>query len=670
KLFKSKTYKNKIHGLVIKGNNNQINKTTINSNNNTGILINGSNNKFIQNTIKTNKNGIHQTAGKKNYFNYNYIFNKKYNLYLSKGSANAEYNWWGENKAYKVKNTKINRYVTAYLDAPNTLKLKKIHNIYVKFKDDKNKKLKKPIPSLKVKFKFDGEYTPLSYNVTKNLAKGKIRVSNYGFYTLKVIIDNQTLNKYYLGDSKGKEYDLNLYIKKLFKKEGVKASPNIIHSTRKSVLNNLKSFKPRPNPYSSNNKGMTPNLQSNNYLNDLYSLIQGAYNINIPKNSVLNSNFGKLLLITSLLNPVPGATFQIYTAGKFIDAILNSNGDPWKFINANYLTIPGYNYINKLNINGIPAGHGIKIILDIALCIDNNGKMSIGGFLINVASLIITILTAGTGTGVIAGIKTGGKVLLRSILPKSAIKFLSKIAKYADDISRFIGGNLPKFLKNISFKTVKEFSMDVIKLFGNLNPFHLTVRIFKSFKSRVLQKIGEDIKVFGEAFKITTEGFGAFVKTINSYVHKTFKDITPLSNLQHFIKGTSSYLTNNLNLKAISKFITDGPANISYLANHAKKAIVNAKNVIVNTVKTVVKKTANTIKAITQKSYNTVTNAYNGAKKTFSRIRNNIYNGGKSLYNKSKNAFNKVYNGVKSVYNKSKNLIIKGYKKFTSLIKL
>ncbi|KZX10385.1 hypothetical protein [Methanobrevibacter curvatus] len=110
------------------------------------------------------------------------------------------------------------------------------------------------------------------------------------------------------------------------------------------------------------------------------------------------------------------------------------------------------------------------------------------------------------------------------------------------------------------------------------------------------------------------------MKTINSYAHKAFKDITPLSNLQSFIKGTSSYLTNNLNLKAISKFITDGPANISYLANQAKKAVGNAKNVIVSTVKNVVKKTANTIKAITQKSYNTVVNAIMELKRHFQEL--------------------------------------------------
>ncbi|MDR3063693.1 MAG: hypothetical protein LBU40_06105, partial [Methanobrevibacter sp.] len=213
KLFKSKTYKNKIHGLVIKGNNNKINKTTINSNNNTGILINGSNNKLIQNTIRSNNIGIYNKIGKNNLYGYNNIVNKKYNLYLKKGQSKAEFNWWGKNEIYKVKNAKINKYVIAKLVAPETISLKKKQSFYVIFKDSKNKKLKLSILSLNLKSSFyngDNKIFTKNLNVSKN--KGEIanfNISKLGIYSLKSQIDSQLLFKNYfmLYDKKGYSSD-------------------------------------------------------------------------------------------------------------------------------------------------------------------------------------------------------------------------------------------------------------------------------------------------------------------------------------------------------------------------------------------------------------------------------------------------------------------------------
>lgn len=195
------------NGILLRGSSNQLNGNFIQYNSNYGLHVEESKNKIIQNTIRGNRVGILHKKGSSNFYNYNYIVNEKYNLYREKGSINANYNWWGENKVAKVKNTKITRYAVAKLILPkvNYLKPNKTYKITLILIDNKNKRLNKTIPSTKAQFQFlkrinkkwhNGTIYPNNQTLKYNKAEFKIKTDKkYLIYYLKAKIDNQKLGK-------------------------------------------------------------------------------------------------------------------------------------------------------------------------------------------------------------------------------------------------------------------------------------------------------------------------------------------------------------------------------------------------------------------------------------------------------------------------------------------
>ncbi len=195
------------NGILLRGSSNQLNGNFIQYNSNYGLHVEESKNKIIQNTIRGNRVGILHKKGSSNFYNYNYIVNEKYNLYREKGSINTNYNWWGENKVAKVKNTKITRYAVAKLILPkvNYLKPNKTYKITLILIDNKNKRLNKTIPSTKAQFQFlkrinkkwhNGTIYPNNQTLKYNKAEFKIKTDKkYLIYYLKAKIDNQKLGK-------------------------------------------------------------------------------------------------------------------------------------------------------------------------------------------------------------------------------------------------------------------------------------------------------------------------------------------------------------------------------------------------------------------------------------------------------------------------------------------
>jgi parallel beta-helix repeat protein/predicted outer membrane repeat protein len=599
KILKSKIYKNKNHGLTIKGNLNKLNKTIIYNNKNVGIVVKGSKNKFLQNTIKSNRIGIHHKTGSKNYYNYNFIVNTKYNLYRVKGSINAEYNWWGGNKKAKIKNSKINKYVTAYLTAPNTLKLKKAYNINVKFKDNKKKKLKLNIPSLKVKFSFTGVISPLSYTVTKNIAKAKIKVNQYGYYKLIAKVDNQKLYKYYIGDSKGKVYDLKVYISMLLKKEGVKANKALVNSLAKKANKNAnEANKAEHKTYLSLRDYLSKSLK--NMSDGPGKWFLGMILTNMPKYSL--NQFIKAGGLQSLFSQGPlGFLANYYMTGKIQDANKKNNGDLLKILGDSFIKIYGYSNINKVEGSEI-----WKTLLEIGVGIDKNGSMSIGDTLLNLAAMLLTF---GLG-GVVPKLGKSALTAISKIFPKTVITTATQLFKgLTKTITKFGDNYLSKFLLDFfSDYSLRKGIVDVSKMLsGDFTDLLKQI-------SKIPQLKGMDPVI--DAINIYKKGFSGLV----GYLSK---------NVLSKIPG----------LKKIATFL-----NIRSDLNAVKKGVGNSVNKIIKSVKSNVKSVASKIKAAAKKTYSAV-------KSVATKIYNTVKSGVTKVYSAVKSVATKVYSTVKSGVN-------------------
>jgi predicted outer membrane repeat protein/parallel beta-helix repeat protein len=598
-IIKSKTYKNKENGLIIKGNYNQINKTII-SYNNVGIFLNGSKNKIIQNTIKSNNVGIKHKTGKNDYYNYNNIVNKKYNLYLEKGSVNAEFNWWGENKKAKIKNAKINRYVTASLVTPNILKLKKVYNIYVKFTDDKNKKLKYDIPALKVGFSFNGLFSPKSYNVTKNIAKGKIKVKQYDYYKLLAKVDNQKLYKYYIGDSKGKVNDLNKYISMLLNKEGIKPNKLLVTSIAKKIIKDINKINQKADhkTYLLIRNSLSKSLK--NMKDGPEKWFLGMILANMPKYTF--AQFIKEGGLRNLFSQGPlGFLVNYYTTGKINDANKKNNGDLLKILGDSFIKLYGYS-----NINNVWGSENWKIILEYGLGIDKNGNMSIGDALLNAVSILFSF---GLG-GIVTKLGKTGLTSLSKIFPKSIINTSTQLFRRLSALSKNVADKfLPQvFLDFFSDYSVRQGIVDVSKIFT-----------------------GDYTGVLKQITKIPQlKSMGPLVDAVNIYT-KGFK-------------GLVGYLDKNILSEISSLNRITAFTNFRAHVNNVKKGInssISSIKSVVNSVNKTVKTKATQIKA-------TITKTLSSTKAGLKNLYNGIKAGATNLYNNFKSTATSWYNGAKS----------------------
>ena len=607
KVSKNTMNKNK-NGIIIKGSSNQLNGNYANTNSKYGVHIDGSKNKLIQNVIRKNSIGIYHKIGNNNVYQHNNIVNKKYNLFLKKGSVDAEYNWWGKNQAYKVKNTKISKYVVAKLTAPNVLKLKKRYNINVKFLDNKNKKLKMFIPSLVVKFSFEGEFSPYVYKVRKNIAKGKIKVSQYGFYTLLAKIDSQNLYKYYIGDSKGKIYELKTYIAMEFKKQGIKANYILVNKVYKDTVKKANVEK---------NKGEYEQYKSlraqwldvvNKMPDGPEKWLMGMVLLNFPKydfNQYIKAG-GLDKILSNFIESGPfGVLFDYYLTGKMQDGLNKNNGDYFKMFGESFLKIYGYSNLKN---------NDIKFLLNILFGVDENGDISILDAFLNVGLLALSFFTAGTSLLSRVG-GSGGKSLLTRIFGKygyDVYKFYNKLAK-----------------SNILTKSW-DVLVDASKLL-NGNPMPILKRLIPdSFLTRQVEAL--------------YTGFKASMGSWQTLLLQTLK----YPPIKDYLKGFGTVLTLGLDLNTIYNAYSNIQKISSQINIPSYSTIVN----VTNNVKLIVKDSIeaavkNAVKKEVTKIAIKYTNYYNNGKKLLNDFNKGVNDLGKRIYSASKSFSNKVYGFAK-----------------------
>ena len=467
-VFKSNIKKNNNIGTHIFGNNNKISYSNI-TKSNKGVFIHGNRNSLLQNVIKSNKIGVHNYKSKNNKINYNYIVNKKHNLY-GNGNIDADYNWWGKNKLFKVsKSFKIKKFVVMYLNAPHNLKFNKTYKINILFKDNENKKLKLSIPSLSTRHYFNDYIKTNKSNIKHNNLKTKIKaIKKRNSYELKIVCDGQTLVKNYYYNN-GRVTDKQL-------------QSNAEYEFVKSFYDFFRLYSKYQKDYGKNHKNKNSTISPKENKNFFKKL-----NILGKKIESLSNN--KLIIWS------PGLRIISYTVGRLIRNVGGSNGDIWSFFSRPLLTIPNYSNLD----NGV-GGKILKYLLNTFLDIDENGNLSTGDFLFNLACLCLSIFTG--GASLLAKLKNF-TTLLKPLIKLN--KYLSKYKLYTlfqdnwKNISK-IGSALNSiyefFLNPIKFVSVKFLSF--------LSKYSKVSKIIKGYYDNVLSTI-----------KDYTVGFNTFKSNIN-----------------------------------------------------------------------------------------------------------------------------------------------------------
>ena len=467
-VFKSNIKKNNNIGTHIFGNNNKISKNNI-TKSNKGLFIHGNHNNILQNVIKSNRIGVHNYKSKNNKINYNYIVNEKHNL-VGTGNIDADYNWWGKNKLFKVsKSFKIKKFVVMYLNAPHNLKFNKTYKINILFKDNENKKLKLSIPSLSTRHYFNDYIKTNKSNIKHNNLKTKIKaIKKRNSYELKIVCDGQTLVKNYYYNN-GRVTDKQL-------------QSNAEYEFVKSFYDFFRLYDKYHDYYEKNhNKGKNHTI-SPRESSDFYKKLN-----TLGKNIESFSN-NKLLILS------PGLKGFTYTVGRLIRNIGGSRGDIWSFFSRPFLTIPNYSKLDHMQ-----GGKLIKAFAYGLFDIDENGNLSTGDFLFNVACLCLSLFTGGA-----------------SILPKlRKIKIFTKIESKVFDFlhKRHVYKILYRNWKKISriLKTI-DFAYEMIS-----NPIRTSVvkildLFSKDFKSiRIIKGYYDN---FLTLIKDHTIGFTAFKSNI------------------------------------------------------------------------------------------------------------------------------------------------------------
>ncbi|WP_169805791.1 beta strand repeat-containing protein [Methanobrevibacter curvatus] len=600
---------NKNKGIIINGNKNKLFKVLI-SNNTVGLHIKGNYNYLLQSIISSNKGyGIFNEKGIKNHYNYNYIVNNKakYNFYRAKGTVNADYNWWGKNNIKTVKNLKIKKYVTAKLNAPNILKIKKKYTVTVIFRSNTNKKLKKRIPNLIVLFEFKGgKISPKHRTATKNIAKVKIKPTKHKTIAIVAQVDNQLLYKQYVSFN-GKLYEHSLYVKIMLEKirrynewvrqqnEKMKdyqklkmASDNIFKSTSLNYYysisamgqdfaksSSLKIIPPKllpPITYKPGTGLVSPN---SNWL-------KGMIDRNMPNGTVTKGLFN---IATKLMILNPKYYISLYIIGKVVDALTYANGNPSKFLEYSFINVYGYSNLDKYGWGGEAGKH----ILEFTLGIDETGNMSFGDLALNMVSLAL-----GFGLGGIAAKGTKGlaKTILKK-LPKSLVKKATPIVdKFVQTVKKYTNVDL----RAIDFSQIRKSIVNVAKIAtGDFSPIYKKIPVPSKLKPA--DQLLKEFEKFTKNSKTIAKLAKGDVKEALKLLNSNLKNIAILiedAKIKAFLNGLASTAAYKADLILLTKAISEGPAKIK----EANKAIEKGvKNADANAIKLIKKYTKN-IKAL------------------------------------------------------------------------
>lgn len=480
---------------------------------------------------------MHNYKSKNNKINYNYIVNEKHNL-VGTGNIDADYNWWGKNKLFKVsKSFKIKKFVVMYLNAPHNLKFNKTYKINILFKDNEKKKLKYNIPSLSTRHYFNDYIKTNKSNIKHNNLKTKIKViKKRNSYELKIVCDGQTLVKNYYYNN-GRVTDKQL-------------QSNAEYEFVKSFYDFFRLYNKYQKYYGKNhkNKNSTISLKENkNFFKKLNIL---GKKIESLSNNKLIIWFPKLRIIS-------------YTVGRLIRNVGGSNGDIWSFFSRPFLTIPNYSNLDKSG-----GGKILKCLLNTFLDIDDNGNLSTGDFLFNMVCLCLALFTEGA-----------------SLLPKlRKIKILDKfvpkitVLLQNNKIYRFFYRNwkkISKILKSVDF--VYEFFLNPLKT-SFVKFLDFLGKDFKSF--RILKGYYDNSLTFikDHTFGLTTfRNNILYLKKKTSFKPKRKK--SALVKIKPYLKKHPEYLF--AASKAAQKILLPGyKAKITYKNKNAKTKKYSVKRVL------------------------------------------------------------------------------------------
>ena len=450
-VFKSNIKKNSNIGFHIFGNNNKISYSNI-TKSNKDVFIYGNRNNILQNVIKSNMIGVHNYKSKHNKINYNYIVNEKHNL-VGTGNIDADYNWWGKNKLFKVsKSFKIKKFVVMYLNAPHNLKFNKTYKINILFKDNEKKKLKYNIPSLSTRHYFNDYIKTNKSNIKHNNLKTKIKViKKRNSYELKIVCDGQTLVKNYYYNN-GRVTDKQL-------------QSNAEYEFVKSFYDFFRLYNKYHDYYEKNhNKGKNHTI-SPRESSDFYKKLN-----TIGKNIESFSN-NKLIMWS------PGLKVITYTVGRLIRNIGGSRGDIWFFFSRPFLTIPNYSKLDKME-----GGKLIKFLAYGFFDIDKNGNLSTGDFLFNVACLCLSLFTGGASIlPKLRKIKSFSKIGYKLINFIKKTRLYKYIYKNWDRISNILGK--VDFVYEMISNPIRT---SVVKILNLFSKDFKSIRIIKGYYNNFL----------------------------------------------------------------------------------------------------------------------------------------------------------------------------------------
>jgi len=344
----------------------------------------------------------------------------------------------------------------------------------------------------------------------------------------------------------------------------------------------------------------------------------GNGNGNSPPNLNSTSIYGPFApILESPLNPLFG-TF--YTMDKLIQAGQKAwqTGNIWDFFNYNFLTIPGYN-----NLNNMWGGQSIKWLLDVGVGIDENGNMSVGSFLINLAS----IATLGIGK---LGI-TGAKVAIK-IFGKSGVELITGLMRSYPQVE--------VLLKNIP---------NIISMASNvLKPAGIVLDMINVGGKRVLDFLGKNNvgKILKDAGLLTDD----IIKGGKTVIGNVWNFITTRNILGAPLEllNPQNWTAENL-IKRYAPLITTGTV-ITKAVYHGVKRVATA---VYHGVQRVARRVYNGVRHYARRVYHAVRHAaravYHGVRRVARQVYHAVRHIGRAVYHGVRHAARRVYNGVRTV---------------------
>ena len=188
-------------GIIINGDQNNLTVNNVQNNIHAGVNITGHGNNLTQNNITGNRDGV-VVNGSDNTLHYNRISqNTGSNLRNDgNGTVDARYNWWGRNTPARVTGSNID--ASSYVVATQSVRgagngvinTGQLYNVFIRLADSQGNALQRGIPSFLIHFYLDGgDVYPRKAVLFNNTAQTQIQVFSSGSYSLRTVLDEETL---------------------------------------------------------------------------------------------------------------------------------------------------------------------------------------------------------------------------------------------------------------------------------------------------------------------------------------------------------------------------------------------------------------------------------------------------------------------------------------------